>query len=211
MTALYILLGVLAFLALALILPVTVWLELEQSLSLSVRLLGFTVYNYEKRPKKRKKSAKKAQKSVQKTPQKEENPNFFKKMYKEKGLGATVNFVTSIVRGALKGAAFFVRKLKFRNFVLELTVASDDAAKTAVEYGAVNAGCYTALGALSSVSDFKIKKVDISADFNSITPRLYLAFDVKTNAFIAITAALKGCFKYRKLKKDSEKSERKQH
>ncbi len=214
MIALYLLLGVIAVLFLVLILalfiPVKVKLKLSGKLEVFVLVLGIRIFSNEEKPqKKRKKTLKKAKKSEKKQPENKKKDNPFIRSVKEKGLLNTLEFYRSVVKAALSGIGFFLRRIKIRKFTLDITVATDNAAKTAIEYGEVCTAVYPAISFVASKINFKPQRIDISTNFDATAPEVYFYTEVSSNLLSVVMAAANGYKKYRRLKKESENSERK--
>lgn len=205
MTAVYVIFAVLLFLLILLLIPISVELDFESEIKYRVKVAGITVYNSEKPPKKHKK-AKKSDKNVAEntpdTPPKKQN--FFSRLKKEKGFSGAVKYTAGLAGIILKKIGWLLRRLRFKKFVLEITVASDDAAVTALEYGTVCTAVYPVISFLVSKARFKAKSVDISADFDVTCPRARLSFAVTTELIIPAIALICGMKEYKKYKKESE-------
>lgn len=95
--------------------------------------------------------------------------------------------------------------------MLDLTVATDDAANTAIQYGSVCAVLYPVLSLLQSTVDLKSKEVNINADFEKSKWEFKTSILVKAQLIYWIIAAIGTLKQYYKLqRKEREKYERKQ-
>lgn len=205
MTALFIVLTVILLLLIILILPVTADLSYKNELSYRFKYAGITLFNSEKRVNikkvKRKKKSKKQsgeQPSAEKEGKKE---NFFKKIYDKKGFFGTVKYCANLLGIILKRLWRVIKRFKFRHFCLDLTVASQDSADTAIEYGGICCAVYPVLSLLESTADFKMKQININADFNKTQPEFQISFSVTTRLIYWITAAISAITEYYKLQR----------
>ncbi len=208
--ALIILSIVFGLLILLCILPLTVDLSFCDGLVLKIRYSGITVFDNAKRVKYKKKEKTK-KKSVPKTdettPKKE---NFFKKTYRQKGLLGTVMYFSSILNMLLKKMCWVVRRFKFRKFKLDISVATNDAADTAIQYGKICGAVYPVISFFESNTDFKAREININADFDKTKSEFKTSVSVTTRIFFWLVAAICVLFEFLKLqRKESEKYERK--
>lgn len=203
MTALFIALGAVAFLLLLAFLPITLSLRLDGGFKYNLRLFGICVYNSERPHKIRKRKSK--PETAQATPPVEKKEDFFTRLKKEKGFASAVQYLCGIAKIFLQKFLWLLKRMHFKLFKLDITVASDNAAKTAVEYGAVCAAVYPVLALADSTLSLNLKGVNVSSDFNSTTPDLKLRLSL-TAHLITLTAAALACYnEYRKFVKESEK------
>ena len=203
-------LGVILFLiALLLFLPLTVDLVYDSQFVLLLKYAGVTVFDSEKRVnlKKSKKGKKKADSD---TPP--EKQGFVKRTYDQKGFLGTVEYFCKLLQLLLKKAWWVVKRFNFSRFKLDFTVATTDAAKTAIEYGKLCAAVYPVLSLLQSIVSFKPQQVNINADFDKNKYEFKASIRVTTRAFYWLVAALSAAVQFLKLqRKEREKYERKQH
>lgn len=149
-------LTVLAFFAVFLFLlfccPVKVEISLGTGEKFKYKIIYFfIVYNSEKKKEKnkKKKSEKEKEKSENK---KEKNSTDFKEV---------LNIIKSLSEDLFK----FASKIYISDFDLFISVASDDAAETAVNYGRYNAAVHTVLSAVKNIFEIKKQKIFIVPDF----------------------------------------------
>lgn len=174
---LWVLLALLLLLVTAFSFPVRVSVKYSDDISLIVKylFLKFPIdLNGEKKPEK--KSKKSQSSSKQKTKPKKENAavKWLKDTFKERGLKGLLNVFTEIA----KLAGTFLKPI-FRNIVikkldLNVTVAFEDAAQTAINYGYFCSGIYPALAVLLRIMKYKDYSVKIVPDFDKKSPQ----FDV---------------------------------
>lgn len=172
MTALYIILGIIAFFVLILSIPVVLELEYTDSVRCKVSWLfwKFDLYPFpkkkkkEEKPNEEKKEDKPEEKKDETTKPKKEN--FLKTFYNNQGLSGVIELLNNCV-GALK--RFSVRLIKraiiIKIFHLDIHITEDDAAATALKYGKVCSGLYPSLGFICSNMKVKDYKVNVFADY----------------------------------------------
>ena len=71
------------------------------------------------------------------------------------------------------------KKIKITNFDCKITVGGNDAADTAIQYGAVCAVVYPFVNFLATITDFNFKDIVVISDFDSGKYEIYLYFKVK--------------------------------
>ena len=155
MTALYIILGIIAFFVIVLSIPVVLDLEYTDAVRCKVSwlFLKFDLYPFPE--KKKKEEAPK--------PKKE---NFLKTFYNNQGLSGVIELINNCV-AALK--RFSVKLIKraviIKKFHLDIHITEGDAAATAIKYGKVCSGLYPSLGFICSNMRVKDYKVNVFADY----------------------------------------------
>lgn len=201
---------VLGLLILLCFLPLTVDLAFCDELILKIRYSGITLFDSEKKVKPKKVKKKKRgfkSKTGDGAPKKE---NFFKKTYRQKGLLGTVRYFSEILILLFKKLWWVVKHFKFRKFKLDLSVATNDAADTAIQYGKICGAVYPVISFLETNVDFKAKVINVSADFDKTKPEFKISTSVTTRIFFWLVAAVGVFFEFIKLqRKESEKYERK--
>ncbi len=209
MIALVILGVILCLLALLLFLPLTVDLVFDSQLVLKVRYASITIFDSEKKVilKKSKKHQKKDNND-----QASKKQGFIKRIYNQKGLLGTVKYFCELLELLLKKLWRVAKRFKFTRFKLDFTVATLDAAKTAIEYGKICSAMYPVLSLLQSIVKFKPQQVNINADFDKNNFEFKASVMVTTRLFYWLVAALSAAVEFLKLqRKEREKYERKQH
>lgn len=127
----------------------------------------------------RKKSDKKTKKKSEK---KEENAavKWIKDTFKESGLGGLLNAFKEIAKLAGTFLKPIFKHIRIKNLDLNVTVAFEDAADTAVNYGYFCSGIYPALAILLRIMKYDDYSVNIVPDFDKKKPE----FDVFVNLSI---------------------------
>lgn len=211
MTALLIILIILLLLFILLCLPVTADLFYEKAFSYCIKYAGFVLLDSEKiidikKAKRRKKKWQTKDKTTSETMTEKED-NFFKKTYKQKGFAGAIKYFSELLIMLLKKVWFVVKHLKFTRFKLNITVASDDAANTAIEYGGVCAAVYPVLSFIQTKADFKAQAVNISTDFDKKESVFETSISVTTRLIYFLIIAISALFEFLKLqRKEREKT-----
>lgn len=206
MTALWIILAILVLLALVIFAPVRFDFSFDGEAFYKLLVYGITVYKKQDKPDNITVSEKPPQKA--KKP-KEKKPDFFTQLKNECGFSGAIHFCTSLATMLIKKLCFFIKRLRFSRFCLDISVASEDAAKTAIEYGAVCSAVYPVLALLTTTAHFKAKSINISSDFDNRTPQCSLSFSVGTRVITALIVAVSAFSNYNKMKRNVNTSERK--
>ena len=212
MIAWIVILSVVFLLFVLLFLPVTADLSYVKEFSYRIKYAGFVLLDSEKKvdiKKVKRKQKKSDDTSAQKSSGKEDN--FFKKTYKQKGLLGSIRYFSEILMLLLKKLWFVVKRLKFTRFKLHITVATDNAASTAIEYGGICSAVYPILASLQTNADFKSKEINVSADFDKTESIVIASISVTTRLIYFLIVAVSAIFEFLKLqRKEREKYERKQ-
>lgn len=175
MTALYIILGIIAFFVILLSVHFHVSIEYTDYIYVSVRWL-FVKLNIlplkpkEKKPKKEKPVKEKKEEPEKKEEEKEEEPkekgeNPIITTIKNMGYDGVMEILSNLGK-ALSG--MFKRMFKafvIQNFDIDLTVGKGDAAATAIEYGKACNKVYPVCGLICSTMKVKTYNVNVKPDF----------------------------------------------
>lgn len=216
MTALLVIGIILLFFVFLLSLKATVTLSYGEELALSVKVLCFRIGIL---PKKKKKgasslSAKKAKKIRDKLSLKKKKKAVVakekklakaekKKMKKKKSMSEILDLlrlVTSLISVVVRK---FKKHIRIRLSCLKLTVATSDAATTAVAYGAVTQTLSILFPLIESVKQFKLPKeseLAVDADFLSDTPTFDLKLSVSLRVWHVFDIAFGALFAFIKHK-----------
>lgn len=190
MLALYICCGVLALLALILLLPLSLVFRLEDgAFTARLRVFFWSVSLYPKKDKKQKaKPLKQKKDKGQKEGKNKKEPSTFQKMVEEKGFSGAVQEVCSLTGKLVGKAKDVLAHAKLYPFHIRVRVGGQDAAVTAIEYGSVCAVIYPLLGLLSSAVRIPDPKVTISADYSGVENELFLQGKLSCKVFWLLTA-----------------------
>ena len=102
---------------------------------------------------------------------------------------------------ALNELSFILKKAKFKKVYLTITVATDDASKTALSYGRICSVVYPVTAYMDN--ELKVSKnafdINIGCDFNTDKPDYSFEIEVSLKSFSAVISAIKLFKKYKKL------------
>ena len=114
-------------------------------------------------------------------------------------IGETIEFVKQLISSASKPVKRLISHIRVNNFYLFITASGEDAAQAAMNYGKINWIVYTAIAVLYEAVKLDVKKIDISADFNSGKTEYELSCKVKLRLGTAIGCVLWFLFRTAKL------------
>ena len=210
MIALIVVAAIIVLVFLLLFLPLTMDLVYDGDLFIKLKYLGITVFDDQKSEEKERKKAKKQKKKTGKsTSTKDEN--FLLKTYKQKGLFGTISYCCGILKIVIQNIPNIAKRFKFRKLKFDLTVATDDAADTAIRYGEYCAVLYPTISLLQSVVDLKPSQINICADFDKTETEFKGSVLAKASVIYWIIIVYSMLKEIENLKyKESEENERKQ-
>ena len=158
MTGLWITLGIFLFFFFIFIIPIHVTVGLTESVSVMVRVLFLKIPILPKVKKKKKKKKEKKPKKEKKKKEKKPEDKTKKKKKKKKKVSDIVALVRMLLNVVVALFKRLGRNFKIRVYAYEICVASEEAAKTAVMYGAVKTLSETIFLRLQDSINFKIVK-----------------------------------------------------
>ncbi len=190
--------GVVLLIALLLAGRVSVFFDYNGELALKIKYLCFTVVKIPSKPKAKKKPKKpkpeKASEKSKKSQKESENDGKKKKGGLLKNL--TFDDIIELLKQALTGIGKPLRKL-FKSIVishlsLNITVGGDDAAKTAIKFGAMNIAVGNVLGLLDSFLTLKpLDDLNIGVDFQSEKTLYDAYFELRMTLFAGLAAGIR--------------------
>ena len=174
MTALYVILGIIAFFIILLSIRLCVTVHYEDDVELSIKWLFLNIKilpKKEKKEKKKKDAKPKKEKKPQqeseiiKEPKKKKQDNMFVRFYKNRGVSGVVQLLKDTAKAV--GGMFkrIGRAFVFDELFISLTVGAGDSAETAIKYGKTCSAAFPAMGLI--VSSMRVKKysIEINPDF----------------------------------------------
>ena len=208
MTALYIILGIIALIVILFSIQVSVTAKDADSFSLDVQWLFIKLHIFPqteeqkakreaKKAKKEEKKKKKPEKEKPEEEKKEENKpsepkkNIFKEFYENQGFGATVELIQTAAAqlGGFMGSIY--RAFVIENLKLLLKVSSgDDAAQNAIKYGKVCSAVYPSMGFICSNMKVKKYEVNVVPDFISQENKAQFALSLSVRPIKLTNAAV---------------------
>lgn len=198
MIALYILAALILLVAVTLAIPASVSIEYRDEVRVALSLLGFRLWQHPKKKKpvdlrsytpeaierRRRREARKKRRDLIKRQKKEKSKTSRqteKKPKKKRGLLESISLIKKIAAVILAKTAKHTRIKLHR---LDIAVATDDAAKTAILFGAVNQGAVGLLEFLRQSGNLSIPhdaRVSVRADFTAqkSTADVYVVFSLR--------------------------------
>lgn len=195
MTALFIILGILALFVLLLLCPITAKLSYEEEFSAAISYLFFRIrIPAPEKPEKPKKSSKKNQKTKQPSEKKKETASKetlkkYQELLKKRGLSGLLSLLSEVT-DALKKAGRKFRHLRVRLFSFQIAVVGGDAADTAILYGKTCAVVYPAVAAILHVCRYRTYHVEVQPDFTGEKTRIDAQIVLRISALYVVSAAL---------------------
>ena len=187
MTAVYIIAGISAFILFLLFSDISVKVCLNKEFS-AVVSFWFLSFRFP-RTKKKKTSKKKRAKNLEK-------PNALKKMIDENGLLAAVSEIIGTTIKIVEQHQTLTKHIRITDLKINVVVASEDPAKTGVEYGAICSVIFPFATFLDA--SFKINRrktnISVTSDFEAEKPKFYLFANLKAKVIYHIGFALKILF-----------------
>ena len=197
MLVLYIILSILLCLFLLTLFNIYVYAEYKDQLSLWIKVAFVKVQHIPPKPKKKKKKPKKKKVKEKKQEQiTEKQENALLKFVKEKGISGVINILKQISKLATDTLKDLFKRITVTEFTLNVQVAGEDAADTAIKYGYCCSVIFPTVSAILSVVKYKERNVKIVPDFSD-NPETKI--DGKVIARIRICSLL--CFAVTKLGK----------
>ena len=143
-------------------------------------------------------SKKRAPKEKKAKKKKKPNPiiKWIKGLYKKGGVDAIIEAfkkIASLVGTVLKP---IFKNIRLKQLNIDITVASDNAADTAINYGKLCAGVYPALTVILSVMKYDDYSVAIRPDFNKKDLEPDISAEISLIPWIAIGGAVHALFRF---------------
>ncbi len=204
MVVLYIILGLLALIALLLFMPICITVDYAEKLTAKLSFLGIRFdLSKERKPKKSIKASKEKK-------GKKEKPGALRELFEGKSFLENLKLIIALLRGIMPQIKYVLRHTRVRRFNLDIKIANADAAKTALEYGAACAAVYPFLSWAQSFTDISMEKVNVLAAFGEEKCSASAHLKIKIRVIILLMAIIKLLPIYQKLTEDKN-NERKKH
>ena len=162
-----ILLGIIAFIVIAVSVPVHISISYSDKIYLTVRYLfvKFKVLPLgEKKPKKQKEKKPKEEKPKKEKPPKENKPNPILGMVKANGYDGMMEIIRNLGHIFALYGGKLLKSVKFNEIDIYVVVGKGDAAQTAIEYGKACRQIYPIVGFLCNNN--VVAKHDISVEYD---------------------------------------------
>ena len=151
---------------------------------------------------KKKTKANSRKKPVKKASKKEENAavKWVKNTFKEKGLGGLMNAFKEIAKLAGTFLKPIFKHTRIKHLDLNVTVAFEDAAQTAINYGYFCSGIYPALAVLLRIMKYDDYSVNIAPDFDKQEPEFDVFAELSIIPWFVVFGAVHSLVNYLILK-----------
>ena len=110
---------------------------------------------------------------------------------KKGDISQTFFLVIDVIKSVLPPLHNLLKKVRITSLTVDITVAGEDAAQTAINYGKINALFHSSFAALQNFVKVKAKRIKIECDFLKTKTEQKIFFKVKIRNFFIITAALR--------------------
>lgn len=137
-------------------------------------------------------------------PEKKSKPKPVKKEQEEKKKGAPMSELKDVIGIGFKMLGKVLRTIRVDRLNAEVTIASDDAFKTAMMFGATAAGCGILIPPIENNFNIKKKSINVNADFDA--KETLVSFDAKVSVAIwqILLLGVTFVWRYVKLKNTKE-------
>ncbi len=188
-----IIIGALLFLILLILfLPLNVFVSFKDEFYVKVKFVGIKLYETnEKKNQKDKKKTEGVSSEKEENMALGESKELFSFLKKKYGFIGGVKKLLVLFREMLAHIKPYLRHIKFKNIIVSITVSSDDAAATAIEYGKVCGLAYPVLSYLDSYSTVNFKKIDIKSDFDSNKKEFEFSLKIKLQIIYMLISVFK--------------------
>ena len=121
----------------------------------------------------------------------------FKNFFKERSLSGKLSTVFNVLNQILNKVKFMLKRSKVEKFELDITVSGDDAAVTAIEYGAVCAVVYPAVSLILNYNKALKENINIVCDYTNTKPTLefYGVVSIRLIHLLALLSILPSIFR----------------
>lgn len=197
----WILLTVLAFVTLLMLSSVKLSLDIEEKALFSVSILGIVLFSFDSSDKKDlpKKTGSAHQKS---SPAKKDNKliSLLKEYASSKNKGELIGEIFELLKQICVRFKALLKHVRFKKIDLDLTVASSEAAETAILYGKLCSVLYPVITLLDTAIDFDPKRIAVRCDFTADSITLRLQGVIKLRICFILAFAFSLAFSIIKLK-----------
>lgn len=227
MTALYIILGIIAFFFVLFSIPLHVSFDYTDYMYLKIRwlFLKLKILPLEDKEKKEKKEKKPKKEKPKEEKPKEEKPKEEKSgenpiiaMVKAKGYDGMMEIISNLGKALGGMFARIFKSFRVEHFAVNITVGKGDAAETAIEYGKTCNKVFPVCGLICSTTRVKTYDVEVTPDFlanhnsGEFSAEFYLVPRKLINAIliVAVELVFKVALKLLLGNKKTDKTETKQ-
>ncbi len=180
--------SVLILILIALLIPLKLELLFSDDFKFKLKYAGIKIL-----PKQKRKLDKKSDKA---DTQEKEKDNFVKKLFDENDFPTFIKIMLDFLKTVFSQLKFIVRHIKVKKLSVDIIVASTDAAVTAISYGVVCTAFYNALKFAETLTKIKIKKINISSDFEKAKSSLGFGAEISISPLFLLISAVVVMKKY---------------
>ena len=196
-----------------LFLPFAVFLEFRGKLKVKLKFAGIKIFETKDKPKKQKPKKEKKEPKEDKSSEKKESSlspkAAFKRLKEEKGFTGAVKETASFLFKVISKIKKLLKHIKLKKVYCIITVATDDAATTAIHYGTVCGAVYPLTAAVESYTKIGVKEIDVKTDFNDVKSNFDISAEISSRIFYFILTAIKIFKEYKKFITETNENERK--
>lgn len=193
----------LAVIAIILFLPVSINLKFEEDFFVKVKFAFIKIYETKPQKKKYKANKKRADKDKE-TEKPSENEigakgkEIFAILKSKYGFVGAVRTVLGLFGDMLAHIKSFLRHIKVKRVLLNITISGDNAAETAINYGKVCAAAYPVTSFLQNCSEIGFKQINIRSDFSGGKSEFGAALNIRMQVFFILIVAYRVYTEYKK-------------
>lgn len=167
--------SILAIFAMLLLSSLKITLEIGENAVFKVRFLFLKIVNYDSKNKSSKSKKEKKKPNKKKKTLVDSLKEYASSKNKRELFFEIIEYLKIVLSKFKK----LLSKTRFRKAVLDLTVATEDAADTAILYGKVCSAVYPIISILDTAMKFDPKRISVKTDFASNKMKLYLSGIIK--------------------------------
>lgn len=182
MTVIYIIIAVVLLVLTALFVPLKLELQFSEKFEFKLKYACFKVLR-----KSQVKTGEKRQKSGTKPEDKE---TFIKKLFNENDFSVFCNKMFDFFKTIISQLKFILRHLAIKKFCTDITVASGDAATTAINYGLVCTAFYNLLKFIESITKLQLKEINIYSDFEKTKSSFSFSAEILISPMFLLISAV---------------------
>lgn len=186
MNTLQIILLIVLFFGILLVCPVTVKMRFENEFTATIRYLFFR-YKIRPEPEVPKREEKVGKEKIE---EKEDTKSKIKEIIRQKGLSGFLNIINKFASVATGAAKKLFSRLTIQNISVDIAVADEDAAQTAIYYGYTCSVVYTAMGILVANKNCKRYHMNVVPDFNKKESKVLFQCKIRIKLFSILTSLL---------------------
>ncbi len=201
MIALIVIGAILILLLVVLLLPINVFLSFENDFFVKLSFAKIKIFESEKEEKTTKKSEAVAETQAKKSDENtllKNSKQLFLFLKEKYGFSGAVKSILGFLKDELAHIKKLLRHIKINRLTLDITVASANAAETAIEYGKICGVAYPVLAFLNSYAKIGLKSVNINTDFDGNTPQFKFSVNLKLQLIRLLVVAYKVYSEYKK-------------